>query len=86
MSKDKSKQFEINQSWSNITAKFKALKQQRKELYKKLNKKNDFETYVQIVKEISRINYHMEVVKNLTTDSALLERAKKISYAEYSTK
>ena len=86
MSKETSKQFDINQSWDNITAKFKDLKEQRKKLYKKLDRKNDFETYVQIVKEISRINYHIEVVKNLTTDSALLERAKKISYAEYSTK
>lgn len=68
---------EINTSWCNITAKIKALYCKRRELYEELEKETNPDAVQMLSDKISSINYHIEVVRNLTSETCHLREAAK---------
>lgn len=78
---------DINLTWNNKAEKLRKLNHELETEHKRLNGCKKFETYMQIWENISRIQRHIEVVKNLLNDfSPERERCKEIKYAVHPTK
>lgn len=74
-------------NWENMTEKIKQLNHDRDELHKKLKKIKSFEKYMEICKSISRINYHLEVIYNLTKyNSSERDRVKSLNSIYFNRK